>query len=401
MTSRERILCALNRQEPDRVPIAMRGLEPLCHLWRNPFERALMLRDRFGIDDFLYARKAWPYGREVREERRWETGAEGKPILSTTYRTPAGPLTLRVVMTEDYNVDRVHLAADQLMPRSVERLIKDRDDLPRLQYLLADPAECKIPDWDETVRRYVEFGRREGFPVGVYIESFSGTPMKLVGPTELVMLAVENDPLVDEILDLFTDYCLKWIDYAARFGPDIVYHSGYLESTDFWSPELFRRYFAPRQKLLAERAHAHRMKYVNYITTGLDALTEEFRGLGIDCLYGWDPVPPGDADMRRLKCVLGGEMAFWGGISPTMTVERGTEEDVRSAVREAISTMAPGGGYILCTGGSVYFEEQAGIGGAKWQGAPESSRAYKNLLTLFRTALEYGRYPIGVNNSGA
>ena len=136
------------------------------------------------------------------------------------------------------------------------------------------------------------------------------------------------------------------------------------------------------------------MKYINYITTGIDALTEEFKGLGIDAIYGWDPVPPGDADIRKLKSVLGGEMAFWGGVSPTMTLERGSADDVKEAVRELIDGRAPGGGYILCTGGSVYFEEQAGMGGETWKGTPEESKAYKNLMAMFETGLEYGKYPI-------
>ncbi len=52
------------------------------------------------------------------------------------------------------------------------------------------------------------------------------------------------------------------------------------------------------------------------------------------------------------------------------------------------------GGYILCTGGSVYFEEQAGMGGETWKGTPEESKAYKNLMAMFETGLEYGKYPI-------
>lgn len=400
MTSKERILRTLDRQETDRVPIAMRGMEPMNHLWTSWFERAVMLRDRFGIDDFLYKDFIWQYAKEVREERRWETwGKDENPLLVTTYHTPAGPLTTRVVMTEDFHVERLTLSADQLMPRSVERLLKDRSDLEKLKYLLADPAACDVRQFDERMQSYVDFGNEEGFPIAVTVPSFSGIAMKNIGINEILMSAMDDDPWVDEVFDLYLEWALKWMEYGARFGPDIAYHSGYLESTDFWSPGLFRRYFAPRQKRLADRAHALGMKYINYITTGIDALTEEFRGLGIDALYGWDSIPPGDADMARLKSVLGNEMAFWGGISPSVTVERGTPEEVRRAVKQAIEILAPGGGYILCTGGSVFFEEQAGLGGARWQGAPEESVAHKNLLTLFEAGLEFGVHPIGADTT--
>jgi hypothetical protein len=221
--------------------------------------------------------------------------------------------------------------------------------------------------------------------------------MKTVGPTEIVMRAADRDPLVEELLDALLEWALQWVDYGARFGPDITYYSGVYESADFWSPSLYLELFAPRQKALAERVHGHGMKYIHYVVTGLDALTEAYRGLGIDALYGWDPVPPGDADIRKLKRVLGGEMAFWGGLSPTWTVERGSDEDVRNTVRETIEVLAPGGGLILCPAGAVYFEGSTDLSRKSWDGVPEESQAYRNLMTLFRAGLQYGKYPLDLS----
>ena len=397
MTSRERIMAALSVEEPDRVPIAMRNMEPMNHLWQDRLERAVILRDRFGIDDFLTVGHAWLYDPTVEEVCEWKTWEEkGYPLLVTDYKTPAGTLHAEVAMTGDYHTERIRLDADQLVPRMVERTIKDRDDVEKFRYLIPDPVQCDLAAWDEDARRTVEFARREGIPVAVVIPSVSGIAMKNVGVMEIVTRAMDGDPMVEELLGVLTEWALQWVDYGARFEPDIIYFSGVYESTDFWSPGLFRKLFAPMHRKLTERAHSHGTKYINYITTGIDGLTEEFKGLGIDALYGWDPVPPGDADMPKLKRVLGDEMAFWGGISPTWTVERGSEEDVRSAVRECIRILAPGGGFILCTGGSVFFEEQAGLGGEKWDGKPEDSRAYRNLQVLFEAGLEYGEYPLKV-----
>ena len=400
MNSKERILCTLDRQETDRVPIAMRGLEPLDHLWggkKNLFERSRVLRDKFGIDDFLFLRHCWPYSKEVREEIEWDKwGENNDPLLISKYHTPAGTLSTRVVMTNDYHAERLFLGADALMPRSVERLIKELDDIQKLKYLLPNPSECDTAEWDSQMSSYVQFGREEGFPIGLYIPSFSGFSMKNIGTTEIVMKAMDSDPLVEGIFDAYLEWALQWIEYAATFEPDVVYHSGYLESTDFWSPELFRKYFAPRQKKLSRKAHQCGMKYINYITTGINALIDDLSGLGIDALYGWDPVPPGDADIHKLKNVLGNEMVFWGGISPTMTIERGTAGQVREAVRELIDVFASDGGYILCTGGSVYFEAQVGMGGETWKGTPEDSRAYNNLMTLFEAGLEYGKHSLKI-----
>ena len=97
MTSRERIMAALSVEEPDRVPIAMRNMEPMNHLWQDRLERAVILRDRFGIDDFLTVGHAWLYDPTVEEVCEWKTWEEkGYPLLVTDYKTPAGTLHAEV-----------------------------------------------------------------------------------------------------------------------------------------------------------------------------------------------------------------------------------------------------------------------------------------------------------------
>jgi len=51
--------------------------------------------------------------------------------------------------------------------------------------------------------------------------------------------------------------------------------------------------------------------------------------------------------MAEAKRKLGGKVCLWGGVSGHITVEQGTAEEVRQAVREATRVLAPGGGFIL------------------------------------------------------
>ena len=53
MSSRERLLAAINHKEADRVPICFRDVAPLEKLWKNPFERVLALQE-LGVDDKLF-----------------------------------------------------------------------------------------------------------------------------------------------------------------------------------------------------------------------------------------------------------------------------------------------------------------------------------------------------------
>ncbi len=67
---------------------------------------------------------------------------------------------------------------------------------------------------------------------------------------------------------------------------------------------------------------------------------------GIDALIGVDPVQGTHTDMPRMKEALGGRVCLWGGVSGAVTVERGTDEEVRAAVRHAVETLGPTG-FIL------------------------------------------------------
>jgi len=59
------------------------------------------------------------------------------------------------------------------------------------------------------------------------------------------------------------------------------------------------------------------------------------------CCSGLDPVQGTHTDMPLMKEKLAVKCAVWGGVSAAVTVERGAEEDVRQAVRLALSTLGP------------------------------------------------------------
>jgi uroporphyrinogen-III decarboxylase len=67
---------------------------------------------------------------------------------------------------------------------------------------------------------------------------------------------------------------------------------------------------------------------------------------GIDALIGIDPVQGTHTDMALIRKKLGGRVCLWGGVSGAVTVERGTGEEIRAAVRRAAETLGPDG-FIL------------------------------------------------------
>jgi uroporphyrinogen-III decarboxylase len=61
-------------------------------------------------------------------------------------------------------------------------------------------------------------------------------------------------------------------------------------------------------------------------------------------------------DMPFMKEKLGEKVCLWGGVSAAVTVERGTEEEIRSSVRQAVDVLGPKG-FILSPVDNITVED--------------------------------------------
>jgi uroporphyrinogen decarboxylase len=81
-------------------------------------------------------------------------------------------------------------------------------------------------------------------------------------------------------------------------------------------------------------------------------------------------------DSKRLKQTYGKDIVFWGGAVDTQSVlPFGKPQDVADEAKRRIDDLAPGGGFVFAAVHNI----QAFV-------PPE------NIVALFDTALEYGRY---------
>jgi len=95
-----------------------------------------------------------------------------------------------------------------------------------------------------------------------------------------------------------------------------------------------------------------------------------FKELGIDILYGVDPVQ-GGADLVRVKQVIGDKICIWGGVNSAVTLT-GSKEGVEKAVQGAVRALAPGGGFILAAIDQL-FED------TKWENFLTMIQTWRNL----------------------
>jgi hypothetical protein len=144
------------------------------------------------------------------------------------------------------------------------------------------------------------------------------------------------------------------------------------------SPRTYRDLFSPFHKQVNEWIHQHTSwKTFIHSCGSVWTLIDDFIAAGFDI---FNPLQCSAANMDpcELKNKFGNRIAFWGGgVDTQQTLPFGTPDDVRKEVRERLQRFGSGGSFIF----SAIHNIQALVPVA-------------NLLALFETVRDYGRYPL-------
>jgi uroporphyrinogen decarboxylase len=126
-------------------------------------------------------------------------------------------------------------------------------------------------------------------------------------------------------------------------GDDFGTQSGLLVSPGMW-----RRFFAPHLAEFSGQAHEHGLKVMLHSCGAIWEIMGDLADCGVDVV---NPVQPGAAGMdpTELKARHGDRLAFHGAIDVQRTLPEGSAEDVRAEVRARFGDLGAGGGYVACS----------------------------------------------------
>lgn len=366
MSCKERLLTAMEGRQPDRVPCSFMifaGLREQCKDQFDFVERQLELgldarvplpvrpprTDRSSSEQGDLPGLPVRFGSGV-EVRDWRTrdADERYPVLHREYQTPEGKLHTAVSKTDDWvQGDRVPIFDDFVIPRAREPLVQGSDDLAALRALLAPPTDEDVASLRAEARRVKDFAQKHGLPVEGNRGVLFDAACWLCGMEPLMMMTVERPDFLDQLLDVIYRWNRIRTEIVLDAGVDIFLRRAWYETADFLSPALYNRFILPRLKQEARLVHQAGAKLALITTSAYTPLMDAYLEAGVDVLVGLDPVQDHRADLPLTKKKLGGKVGLWGGVNGFVTVERGTEEDVRRAVAEAMDLLAPGGGFVL------------------------------------------------------
>jgi uroporphyrinogen decarboxylase len=328
VNSRQRVLCAIDHQEPDRVP--------LDFWWSDEIKRKLLqhlqLPDVDTLQDYLGSDVRCVYPDYVGPAlRRFPDGSyeDFWGVIRTPTRHGGGG---------EY---------DEVLAPPLAGAETEAD---------SDAIRWPDPDWFdyhsliEQCNHYKDYAivvgkmGRQSQTIFIQLWYFLGFERILLDLVERPALV---HALIERIMRFRTEH-LKRILTVVRGRADILQIADDYgtQGGPIMSPQMWRRYFAPHLKTMADMAHDAGLKVFLHCDGGIRAIIPDLIDLGIDIL---NPIQPSAAGMEPtgLKRDFGNRLCFHGAVDTQTTLPFGTPQQVVEEVRERIAVLGKGGGYIL------------------------------------------------------
>jgi len=350
MTPRERVLKALNHEQPDIVPKSARYTPAILKKFNDEIgagipDRFLQydgIRDGFIINEILEEQNITTFEDYFNIEFRYVGFKPSQKIndFSTYHRN----------LPKRAKVDEWGVAE---IPGKFEHYVEKRFPLAQVKNI----KELKRFPWPDPMQKYrhrhldelTQKWHKKGYAVaGMLQMTIFEQAWYMRGLEDLFVDMMNDSPVAKYLLDKITEikvamarrYAEADVD-VLRLGDDIGSQRGL-----FMSKELWRKWLKPRllEVITAARSinpHIH----IFYHTDGkVDPVISELIEIGIDIL---NPVQPECMDVYELQREYGKYLSFWGTIGTQITMPFGTVNEVKEVARERIEKIGRFGGLVL------------------------------------------------------
>jgi uroporphyrinogen-III decarboxylase len=352
------MLLALRREPADHVPCSFMSFTALRRRCHEDLYQLVLAERAMGLDSFLFIPTAprperldhpdlrglpVRFAPEVSvKEQREET--PGGAILHKEYATPAGKLSTSVRLSDDWpHGDHIPFVDDYQIPRALKPLVTEVRELEALRYLLTPPAPEDIARFRAETQKARAFTDQHGvllvggWGVGADMADW------LCGVENFTLLTQDQPEFATALLEMIHQWNLERMRVVLAAPVDLYIRRAWYEGCDFLMPRFFREVMLPRMKAEAALAHEHGALFGYICSSGTLPMLDFYVEAGVDVLIGIDPVQGTHTNLELMKKKAGERLSFWGGVSGAVTVELGSEEEIRAAVQKAIATLGPAG----------------------------------------------------------
>lgn len=358
MTSRERVLAAIEGRAVDVIPVCpyFWGAEyswkltgkPLWEILHGPgdtgFEVLEALDDRHGFDWLLpmhsssgmlvgksYSGQdlAHVYFADDSTGEEWVFHREGH------WFTPAAEIGEVRMDNEGAGVEPPRTKAE------ADAWLRERH--PDVD----DPPKPHVPD----LRLRERFPDR--FLAGGMLPPFADLAYRLGFEPTMLMLS-ENPSLCAYMIERRLAHTAHQAQALADNGFDAGLMVDSFASADIMSPDTYANWIAPLHKLVSDELHAAGLKSVMYNTGNILPLLGSVRGMGYDVITFEERIKGVEMDVAEVRQALGPDICIFGNFDAYL-LERGDHESISTEIARQIRAAGPrsfgmGTGSPVCDG---------------------------------------------------
>ena len=303
MNSKERVLAALRREQPDRVPFVEGGIDP-------PVQQALVGKETF-----------------LPEEVNEITGLDN---LLVEFLPPI------------FGEHRVHDGINFL----AKPLIQTRSDLELMVF--PDPEDPAFYEFGEAL-----INRTQGrYAMAAKMRTGASAMLMSMG-LEGFSYALADDPgLVDTVLGRYADWTIAIVRHLKDMGIDYVWTFDDMayKNGPMFSLKVLGEVFMPHLRRVADAIKGEGFPWILHSDGDIMPLLDDLITLGFEGLH---PLEPGPMDIEAVKRSYGDRLCLVGNIDLHYTLTQGTPEEVEAEVKRRIEIVGRGGGYMISSANSI------------------------------------------------
>lgn len=338
MQHRDRVVMALNHEEPDRCPMQI-SFTP---------EFASRLKDELGLtDEDLYN----PHGggntylleRAIDEDMLLTSVGWANSYYATELYSDNG-----VSYTDEWGVGWKNVEYETRFGKGryteiVSHPLADEEAIDSYQ-----PPDPNRPELYVEAARVIQEYKDEYWIVGVTVTTIFETAWALRGYERTLMDLVVNADLVERLLDIPFNYHLTAAKKLVEMGVDMIWMGDDMGTQEkmLISPDTWRRFFKPRMatSISTLKSINPEVKVAYHSDGVIYPIIPDLIEIGLDVL---NPVQPRCMDPEKLKKEYEYKLCFWGSIDEQYTLPFGTPTEVEREVLARLRTLGKNGGLII------------------------------------------------------
>ena len=328
MTSRERLLCALHGERPDRLPWAPEFNIRFCdrilgEIPGRPYTEETQYIEacrRMDAECLLRVDVVDVEHPNVRKEEADEDG-----VIVRAWETPHGTLNSRARMIDNIGTEM-----------ESEHMVKTVEDVRTYRFVYEDAVfHARYHAADRQIAHMGDAG----------LITLFGPPTPLL---DVIMfqirlpnvhyLMADHPQEMGGLLEAMHRRNCEFYEIVSGAPGDVV-RSFEDTSTTLISPAMYRRWCLRQLQEYRDICHAHGKLFVPHMCGYLRGLLGDLRETGLDGIEAVTPPPLGDTPLSTARNALGPEVSLIGGIDPTQFVG-GTPDETRAMVEAVVSELS-------------------------------------------------------------